>query len=394
MTEDTDRSRTFDIVLFGATGFTGGLTADHLAAHLPPGARWALAGRNQAKLERVAARLAAADPRRPRPSLVRAEASDADSLRALAESTRVLISTVGPYLEHGEPLVAACAAAGTDYVDLTGEPEFVDRMYLAHHETAVASGARLVHSCGFDSVPHDLGVLFTVRQVPSDVPITLRGVVRASGTISGGTAHSGLGQLSRVRQMRQAGAERARVEARPVGRTATVRTGRPRRDPELGTWLLPLPTIDPIVVQRSAAARPDYGPRFTYSHHAGVAGAPRLVGILVGFGVLLGAVQVPPLRRLIGRRFPQGEGPSAQRRAEAHFSVDFIGAAGGRKVHTRVSGGDPGYTETARMLGEAAMSLAYDDNPAVSGQGTPAVAMGENLIRRLTDVGMVFTTVR
>jgi short subunit dehydrogenase-like uncharacterized protein len=185
--------RPYDIVLFGATGFTGGLTAQYLAGHLPAGARWALAGRSLAKLEAVRDRLAEIDPGCADLPLLTADSTDPASLRAVAEQARVVITTVGPYLEHGEPLVAACAAAGTDYLDLTGEPEFVDRMYLAHHATAARTGARIVHACGFDSIPHDLGALFTVAQLPSGVPLTVRGVVRSNAAFSGGTFHSALG---------------------------------------------------------------------------------------------------------------------------------------------------------------------------------------------------------
>src|SRR3546814_1405023 len=124
--------------------------------------------------------------------------SDWSSDVCSSDLTRVVITTVGPYLQFGEPLVAACAASGTDYVDLTGEPEFVDRMWLAHHETAVASGARIVHACGFDSIPHDLGAWFTVQQLSPDQPITLRGVVRSNATFSGGTFHSALGAMEQI----------------------------------------------------------------------------------------------------------------------------------------------------------------------------------------------------
>ena len=176
--------RPFDLVLLGATGFTGGLTANYLARRLPAGARWALAGRNQTKLEGVLTGLELGPAGRP--ELLVADSADPASLRALAESTRVLATTVGPYLMHGEPLVAACAGAGTDYLDLTGEPEFVDRMYVAHHATAQATGARLLHACGFDSIPHDIGALFTLQQLaagPEDA-VVMRGVVRSNGTFS------------------------------------------------------------------------------------------------------------------------------------------------------------------------------------------------------------------
>src|SRR5215218_9654980 len=196
-----EAGRRYDVVLFGATGFTGGLTADYLAAHAPAEMRWALGGRNRSKLDAVAARLAAASPEAPKPEVIVADAADGAALREAAESTRVVITTIGPYALYGGPLAAACAAAGTDYCDLTGEPEFVDRVWLEHHAEAERTGARLVHCCGFDSIPHDLGALFTVQQLPEDQPLRLKGYVTAGGTFSGGTFASVLTAASRVRQM-------------------------------------------------------------------------------------------------------------------------------------------------------------------------------------------------
>ncbi len=172
-------NREFDIVLLGATGFTGGLTADYLARTMPADGRWALAGRNQGKLEAVRDRLTGIDAKLAGLPLLKADSSDPASLADIASRARVVITTVGPYVEHGEPLVAACAAHGTDYVDLTGEPEFIDRMYVDHHAEAERTGARIVHACGFDSIPHDLGALFTVKQLPEGVPLKVRGVVRS-----------------------------------------------------------------------------------------------------------------------------------------------------------------------------------------------------------------------
>ena len=154
--------RDYDIVLFGATGFTGALTAEYLVRHAPADTRIALAGRNVPKLEDVRRRLIEINAAYADLPLLQADVTDDRSIRALAESTSVVISTVGPYILYGEPLVAACAAAGTDYVDLTGEPEFVDLMWLRYHEQARRTGAKLVHSCGFESIPYDLGALYTV----------------------------------------------------------------------------------------------------------------------------------------------------------------------------------------------------------------------------------------
>lgn len=388
MSAPRNPDRPFDVVLFGATGFTGGLTADYLAAHAPEGLRWAIAGRNADKLAAVRERLGVDV------EVLVADSTDDAALADVARRARVVVTTVGPYLQHGAPLVAACAEAGTDYLDLTGEPEFVDRMYLEHHRTAERTGARLVHACGFDSVPHDLGAYFTVRQLPSDQPITLRGVVRSAGTFSGGTFHSALDQFARARDMKRTYAARRRAEGRPDdGRSSRSVGGRPHRDPVLGYWLLPLPTIDPVVVARSGAALEAYGPRFRYSHWAGTKTLRYAAGGVVGVGALSLAAQVRPVRDFLKGKVPQGSGPDASRRDKSWFTVDFVGEAGGRTVRTRVAGGDPGYTETAKMLAEAALCLALDDNPETSGQVTPAVAMGDALLDRLQAAGITFSVV-
>ena len=385
--------RDYDIVLFGATGFTGGLTAAYLARHAPARLRWALAGRSMERLEAVRDRLAGIDPRLEVMDLLVADSSDTAGLTEIAARTKVVATTIGPYLELGEPLVAACAAAGSAYVDLTGEPEFVDRMWLAHHETAVASGARIVHACGFDSIPHDLGVYYTVQQLPTDGPVTVRGVVRTNASMSGGTFHSALGAMSRVGQMRSAYAERRKAEGRPEGRSSRAVAGRPHRDSLLGYWLLPLPTIDPTVVARSGAALASYGPKFRYSHYAGLKTLRYAAGATAGITALGLAAQVGPVRNLLEKRMPRGQGPTETRRRKAWFTVDFVAEADEQWLHTRVSGGDPGYTETAMMLGESALCLAFDTNPPTAGQVTTAVAMGDNLLTRLQKAGMGFEVV-
>ncbi len=390
-----DRSgRELDVVLFGATGFTGALTADYLARNVPEGCRWALAGRSRARLEAVRDRLAAVDASLVDLPLLQADVTDEASLAAVASRTRVVITTVGPYTEHGEPLVAACARAGTDYVDLTGEPEFVDRMYLAHHQRAVRSGARIVHSCGFESVPDDLGALFTVQQLPQGLALRVRGMVRSNGTFSGGTFASVLTAFSRVAQMRSAHADRRRVEGRPKGRRVRGVTRSPHFDELAGHWLVPLPTIDAQVVLRSAAALERYGPDFSYGHYAAFRRLPTVVGGITAAGLLAVGAQIPPLRRFLVSRLPSGRGPDEERRAPSYFSVRFIGEGGGRRVLTEVRGGDPGYTETAKMLAESALCLAFDDNPPTAGQVTSATAMGANLTERLVRAGLVFRVVR
>jgi short subunit dehydrogenase-like uncharacterized protein len=398
-TDRPDRAdRPYDLVLVGATGFTGGLTATYLAEHGPTSLRWALVGRSREKLEKVRQRLADVRPDLADLDLLVADATDQAALTDVARQARVVITTVGPYLHHGEPLVAACAEAGTDYVDLTGEPEFVDRMYTAHHATAERSGARLVHACGFDSIPHDLGAMYTVQQLGATGPVSVRGVVRASGMASGGTFHSALNAMSRPRQMKEATAARRRAEGRATdGRSSRAVAGKPHRDKRLGYWLLPMPTIDPLVVARSGRALSFYGPEFRYSHYAGTKTLHYAAGGAIGVSALALAAQVPPVRNLLLSRMPQGQGPDEAKREKSWFTVDFVGEGrvDGRpaSVRTRVSGGDPGYGETAKMLAESALCLAFDDNPATAGQVTTAQAMGDNLLGRLSAAGIRFEVV-
>lgn len=392
--------RSYDLVLFGATGFVGELTAEYLAQHAPEQARIALAGRSAEKLEALRERLG-----KPAWGSLVAEVGDAESITALATAARVGISTVGPYLRYGEPLVAACAAAGTDYVDLTGESEFVDLMYLRYHAAAKQSGARLVHSCGFDSIPYDLGALFTVSQLADDVPIALRGFGAASGSISGGTFHSAVEQMGRLKESGRVSRQRRSVERNAEdGRLAEGRSvrgipGRPHNEPLAGGWVVPVPTIDPQHVLRSARLNPAYGPDFSYSHYVVTKRLGTTVGLGLGVGLVATLAQLEPTRRLVLRLRSPGSGPSAERRARSFFRVRMVADYGTstprERLITEVRGGDPGYGETAKMLAESALALAFDENlPELGGgQWTSALALGQPLIERLVRAGIEFKVV-
>ena len=271
-------------------------------------------------------------------------------------------------------------------------------MWLHHHPTAVRTGARLVHACGFDSVPHDLGAYFTVQHFDPGLPIRLRGVVRSRGTFSGGTFHSAMTAMSRARQMKEASETRRRAEPKPAdgrysratraNRTATRcwATGccRCRRSTR-SSW-------------PAAAPRwPSYGSEFRYSHYAGTKTLRYAAGGAAGVGLLGIVARIDFARDLLLGRVPAGQGPDEERRDKSWFTVDFVGEQTEHQqtkvVHTRVSGGDPGYGETAKMLAESAMCLALDDNPPTSGQVTTAVAMGANLLDRLQRAGICFEVV-
>jgi short subunit dehydrogenase-like uncharacterized protein len=383
-------SREYDLALFGATGFTGGLTARYLARNAPKQTRWALVGRDRGKLEARAAELAALGGEAPAPDLLEADAADAAALAGVAAATRVVITTVGPYVLHGGPLVAACAAAGTDYVDLTGEPEFVDRMWLEHHAEAERSGARLVHCCGFDSIPHDLGAYFTVQQLPEGVPLRVDGYVSSNARFSGGTYHSAVNAFARGRQTMAAAKRRRAREGRPAGRAVHSAKAGVERRPELGGWAVPLPTIDGSVVRRSAAALDRYGPDFTYGHHLLAKHLATIGALAGGVGAVALLAPLPPARKLLLKAKSPGEGPSEADRARSWFRVAFVGEGGGRRVLTEVSGGDPGYTETSKMLAESGLCLALDELPPSAGQVTTAAAMGDMLLTRLQRAGITF----
>ncbi|MEV6475681.1 saccharopine dehydrogenase NADP-binding domain-containing protein [Streptomyces sp. NPDC051657] len=390
MNRQNDATRPLDVVLFGATGFVGTLTAEYLAAHAPAGLRWALAGRSRAKLEALRERLTAIAPGCAELPLLETDADDAEALAELAASTRVVATTVGPYIRYGEKLVAACAEAGTDYADLTGEAEFIDRTYLEHDARARETGARIVHACGFDSVPHDLGAYFTVKQLPEDVPLTVDGFVRTDAVFSGGTFASALTAMGRGPQLLAAARERRLHEPRLVGRRVRTPAGSPHFSGSVGTWALPLPTVDPTIVGRSARSLERYGPDFRYRHFASVKTLPMALGAPVAIGALVAAAQVEGVREWLMGRYEPGQGPDEERRERSWFTIRFVGEGGGRRVFTEVSGGDPGYGETAKILAESAVCLALDELPETSGQVTTAVAMGDALLERLTAAGLRF----
>ncbi|MEZ4635902.1 MAG: saccharopine dehydrogenase NADP-binding domain-containing protein [Caldilineaceae bacterium] len=370
-------------MLYGATGFTGRLVAEYLARKHDGSFRWALAGRAEDKLRQIRAELGLGNEI----GLIRADSGDASSLHNMAAQTRVVLSTVGPYIRYGEPLVKACIDAGSDYVDITGEPEFVNLLLDRHHAAAQDRGVRIVNCCGFDSIPHDLGVYMTVQHLPDDAAVTAQGFVTTDARFSGGTFHSAIEMISRK-------------STRPRAKTPTVNGGRSVRSgprkvhyaPEVKGWVAPFPTIDPQVILRSARALPEYGRAFVYSHYLNVGSLPVMVGMGLGVGVLAGLVQIKPTRDLLLKLLPQGSGPSPERRARSSFDVKIVARAGDRQVIGHVHGGDPGYDETSKMVSESALCLALDraQLPTAVGVITTAEAMGDLLLARLRRAGITF----
>jgi short subunit dehydrogenase-like uncharacterized protein len=404
-----DVERELDVVVFGATGFAGQLVAEYLAQHAPEEVRVGLAGRSQDRLEQVRAGLGAAAAKWP---LIVADSADPASLAALAGSARVVVTTVGPYRPRGLPLVAACAEAGTDYIDLSGEVLFQRDSIDRYHPVAERTGARIVHGCGFDSIPSDLGVHLlreTVRADGGDLEDTTLVVTRLRGGFSGGTLSSIIEQLDEVRadpQLRRAAAD---PYALSPDRAAEPDLGRQRdlarvqRDAGLDIWTGPflMASINTRVVRRSNALLDwAYGRKFRYrevsGYGTGRAGAVRAAAATTAMGALAAGLTYPRTRRLlVGRVLPgPGQGPSEQTRRNGRFRIEIhTRTSAGRHYRARVAAqGDPGYQATSVMMGESALALVLDRDrlPGRAGVLTPATALGTVLTDRLRTAGMTF----
>jgi short subunit dehydrogenase-like uncharacterized protein len=382
-------SSKFDIIVYGATGFTGQLVAEYLAANYTgkDDPKWAMAGRSLDKLASVRDAVGApADT-----ALIEADASNPASLKAMVDQTKLVLSTVGPYQLYGSELVAACAASGTDYLDLCGEPLWMRQMIDAHEATAKASGARIVFSCGFDSLPFELGVFFcqeTAKKVLGAPVARVKGRIRdMTATVSGGTAASvkasfvaAARDLSLVAKLQDPFVLTPGFEG-----PKQPRGNKPLLDEDMGSWTAPfvMATINTRNVHRSNMLMNfPYGKDFVYDEmvltgpgEQGEANAKRLMAAINA--ERLGAAGGPK----------PGEGPSKEEREAGHYDLLFVGLApDGRQVRIAVRGDrDPGYGSTSKMISECAICLLRDAPEVPAGIWTPGAAMGDKLIKRLVN---------
>jgi short subunit dehydrogenase-like uncharacterized protein len=401
--------RELDVVLYGATGFVGRLTAAHLAAAAPDGVRVGLAGRSQQRLEEARDELGAPAARWP---LIAADAHDRDAMEALARRSRVVASTVGPYRKYGGELVAACARTGTHYADLAGEILFMREVIDRHHATAAGTGARLVHTCGFDSIPSDLGVLLAHQAAGEDAAGELEDttlvVTALRGGVSGGTIDSLRGELDGMRGDRSLARLAADPYALSPDRDAEPDLGDERelrgieRLDELGVWAAPfaMAMINTRVVRRSNALQGwAYGRRFRYREVMSVGGGPlapvKGAAVAGGLAALAGGLSFGPTRHVLDRVLPDpGEGPDEEARRKGRFRIEVHArTSSGRRYCSRIEAqGDPGYAATAVMFAESALCLALggEQLPDRAGALTPATAMGAALVERLRAVGHTY----
>lgn len=393
----------FDLVVFGATGFVGQILCEYLLSQTPGDEplNWAIAGRSPDKLAQVAAKLGPKGATLPQ---ITANAKDEASLKALCEQTQVVISTVGPYALYGEPLVKVCAETGTGYCDLTGEPQWIRRMIERYETSAQTSGAHIVHCCGFDSIPSDLGVFYLQQQAQRQfgapcTQVNMR-VMAAQGGLSGGTAASG---INLVKEASEDPNLRKALEDPYLLCPDSERT--PNHPPtmipvqfdkDFQEWVTPFVMAEMntrVVLRSNYLQQQAYGSNFRYEEGILTRGGP--IGWLVAQGVKVGldgftlAAALPPTRWLLENTIlpASGEGPSPEDQRKGFYDLRFIGkTASGQTMQVQVTGDrDPGYGSTSRILGQAGICLAKDV-PALHKAGgfwTPAALFGEALIARL-----------
>ncbi|WP_314175055.1 saccharopine dehydrogenase family protein [Streptomyces winkii] len=421
MTDTTPpgRVRDVDVTVYGATGFVGGLVARHLVRSAPEGTRIALAGRSEQKLAALREELAE-ESGQPAGglSLFAADAHDRAALEKIADASHVVVTTVGPYARYGRELVGACARSGTDYLDLCGEALFVRESIDAHHETAASTGARVVHACGFDSIPSDVNVHVLHEKVRADgngeLTDTTSVLTAVSGGVSGGTIDSLRRQIDVMKQDRDARRLAMDPYTLSPDRAAEPELGRQddlfiARGSTAGTPLrgvlapFPMAPFNTRIVRRSAALRGHaYGARFRY-REAMRLGPPVLsplvaAGTAGAMGALVAGLALRPVRPLLDKALPApGDGPDARTREKGHFTFDTftVTTTGARYAARFQAQGDPGYKATAVMLGESALALVLDRD-ALPGPGggvlTPATGLGDALVGRLRAAGMTVAT--
>ena len=410
------KKKAYDAVVFGATSFVGQILCRYLLAEFGTAAkpgkrnlRWAIAGRSRAKLDALIASLGG-DAKKL--AVVIADAEDEAALEMLCAETRVVISTVGPYALYGETLVRICSRNGTDYCDLTGEPHWVRRMISKYEEDAKRSGARIVHCCGFDSIPSDLGVWFLQQQAMqkwgvrcSEVKMRVKAM---RGAASGGTVAS---MLNIVREAARDPALRKELanpyslcppESAPTVRQPNVRSATYDHDFKAWSAAFVMAAINVRVVLRSNALQGYvYGRDFRYDEAMltgkGISGHARAAGLTAGLVGFLAAAAIPPTRWLMEKTIlpAPGDGPSPEAQEAGFYDFRFVGRAGeGRELSVKVTGDrDPGYGSTAKILGEAAACLALDISKDAAGGGfwTPATALAAALHARLiAHAGLTF----
>ena len=403
----------YQLVVYGATSFVGQLLTRYLVQTYGVNQQlhWAIAGRSASKLNELKQNLGSGASQL---ATIIADAQDESALKAMCQQTKVVVSTVGPYALYGSTLVKVCATLGTDYCDLTGEPQWIARMIEQYESAAQASGARIVHCCGFDSIPSDLGTFYLQQQAQQRLGQTCSQVkfrVKAiRGGFSGGTVASMMELFSEISK----NPSLRKVMANPYALCPPSNQQKPKQpnlqfaqyDKDAEAWSAPfvMAGINTKVVHRSnALSNYAYGTQFIYDETMltgkGLIAGAVAVGASVGLAGFVAAAVIPPTRRILQKIVPQaGEGPTPKQQEQGFYDIRLIGLTdNGQRLTAKVTGDrDPGYGSTAKMLGEAAVCLATDisKNDKTGGFWTPSTALGQRLIERLeAKAGLTFKIV-
>ena len=401
------QQREFDVIIWGASGFTGRLVAEYIFKTYGVGdsLKWAMGGRNQSKLEQVRNEVAT-----PSVPLVIADSQDEASLEAMVQRTKVICTTVGPYAKYGSKLVAACVAHQTDYCDLTGEVQWMRRMIDQHHEAAKANGTKIVHTCGVDSIPSDMGVYFIQQQAQARSGQRAKQIKMRVGAFRGGVSGGTYASLSNVRLEAEKDKRIYKTLFNPYGLNPRGEDQGPDKndlmkvvyDETAKSWIFPfiMASINTRVVRRSnALAGYPYGKDFRYEEAMmggdGFGGRMKAMGAALPLGLMMSAKPGSMLKKVFDRLLPKpGEGPDKATRESGFYKFKFYTTLedGSTAMGIVTGDKDPGYGSTCKMLAESAICLAKDELPEGGGVLTPATAMGDALLTRLSEkAGLTFS---
>jgi short subunit dehydrogenase-like uncharacterized protein len=371
----------YDIILFGATGFTGQITAKYLSEHAAKeNLTWAIAGRDLDKLNHLSENLPES-----KPGILTADVNDYQSLCHMTSQGKILMNAAGPFSRYGKSVVLACIESSTHYLDITGEPSFIADIYNNYFEQAVEKNSCVVNCCGFDSIPADYAAWLTAKKLPKNEPKALKAFIRTNATFSGGTLTTAIEALHMETQKKSV---KTKIKRHPDAPRLPLKI---HFSKEIGAWAIPMPVVDPHIVKRSAHRLPDeYGEAVSYAQFFVRSSLSKVFKTVMPIVAASFLVRFKSFRDKMLQKFKPGTGPSEARRANSKFEVVCYGTSASSQAVTRISGADPGYDETAKMFAQAAFTLADSiKNKTIKyGVLTPVEAFGLPLVDRLKKEGI------
>lgn len=374
-------NKSFDIILFGATGFTGQLVAKYLSEHAgKEQIKWAIAGRDQEKLLKVLESLEG-----NRPEVITADIQDGLSLREMTAQTAVLMNAVGPFNWYGRNVVKACIETHTHYLDITGEPSFIADIYNNYFQNAEENQSCVVNCCGFDSIPADYAAWLTAKKLPKDEPKALKGYIRTNASFSGGTLTTAIEALHMEVQKKSI---KTKLKRHPDAPRIPLKI---HYSNEMKGWAIPMPVVDPHIVKRSAFRMPEeYGEAVSYAQFFVRSSFGKVVKTVLPIALAMFLVRFKMFRERLFKKFKPGTGPSESKRKRSKFEAVCYGKSTSAEAFTKISGGDPGYNETAKMFSQAAFTLLdkIKNHTVKYGVLTPVEAFGMELVHRLRREGI------